>query len=187
MNYIVTNKATAQEVFRYSADAPIEWVGQEFATHDHTAVAGEAQAEQSVTPAVLTKTKFLLRFTADERVGLRTVAKTNPYIEDYMALLDSASEVDLGDPTTTAGVHTLEQFGLLVAGRAAEILETSKPVEAQTSSFGSGQFPVTHRVHGLGEVTLDAGVSTDGIVRLIDGRWSTVDALLALGATLEKV
>ena len=36
--YIVTRKSDGVEVYRYHADAPIEWGGMEFATHDHTAV-----------------------------------------------------------------------------------------------------------------------------------------------------
>lgn len=38
--YIVTSKATGKEVYRYEADAPIEWNGMEFATHDHTEFVG---------------------------------------------------------------------------------------------------------------------------------------------------
>lgn len=34
--YIVTRKADGAEVYRYSADAPIEWTGMGFADHDHT-------------------------------------------------------------------------------------------------------------------------------------------------------
>lgn len=36
--YIVTRKSDGAEVYRYHADAPIEWGGMEFATHDHTAI-----------------------------------------------------------------------------------------------------------------------------------------------------
>jgi hypothetical protein len=35
--YDVVNKETDQKVFFYTADAPIEWVFMEFATHDHVA------------------------------------------------------------------------------------------------------------------------------------------------------
>lgn len=34
--YVVTRKSDGVEIYRYSADAPIEWSGMEFATHDHT-------------------------------------------------------------------------------------------------------------------------------------------------------
>jgi len=40
-----------KEVYRYQADAPIEWNGMEFATHDHTLLP-EAQPEQAaIDPA----------------------------------------------------------------------------------------------------------------------------------------
>ena len=34
--YIVTRKADGAEIYRYNAEAPIEWSGMEFADHDHT-------------------------------------------------------------------------------------------------------------------------------------------------------
>ncbi len=37
--YIVTRKTDGAEIYRYSADAPIEWSGMEFSDHDHTEVA----------------------------------------------------------------------------------------------------------------------------------------------------
>ena len=39
LEYIVTRKTDGAEIYRYSADAPIEWSGMEFADHDHTEVA----------------------------------------------------------------------------------------------------------------------------------------------------
>ena len=33
--YIVTRKTDGAEIYRYNADAPIEWSGMEFADHDH--------------------------------------------------------------------------------------------------------------------------------------------------------
>jgi hypothetical protein len=70
----------------------------------------------------MTRLEFLRRFTGAERVTLRTVAKQNPALEDYMALLDAAQDVNTGDPDTIAGVQFLEAAGLLAAGRAGEIL-----------------------------------------------------------------
>jgi hypothetical protein len=43
-------------------------------------------------------------------------------LEDYMALMELASEIDTSDADTKAGVQMLEAVGLLAAGRAAEIL-----------------------------------------------------------------
>ena len=33
--YIVTRKTDGAEIYRYNAAAPIEWIGMEFAGHDH--------------------------------------------------------------------------------------------------------------------------------------------------------
>ena len=37
--YIVTRKTDGAEIYRYNADAPIEWSGMEFADHDHVEAA----------------------------------------------------------------------------------------------------------------------------------------------------
>lgn len=34
--FIVTEKGTGKEVYRYTSDQPVEWNDMEFATHDHT-------------------------------------------------------------------------------------------------------------------------------------------------------
>lgn len=121
--YAVTRQSDQVEVYRYNADAPIEWNGMEYATHDHIEVA-EPVPDQPAAPTgrTMTRLEFLRRFTGEERITLRTVAKQNPALEDYMALLDAAQDVNTGDADTIAGVQFLEAAGLLAAGRAAEIL-----------------------------------------------------------------
>jgi hypothetical protein len=123
--YAVTTKSTGTLVYQYSADAPIEWSGMEFATHDHTAqpeITPEGDIVGEVTGRVMTKLEFLRRFTQEERVAIRTVAKANVQLEDYMAMIDLAQDIDTADADTKAGVQMLEAVGLLAAGRAAEIL-----------------------------------------------------------------
>lgn len=71
-------------------------------------------------PPVLTRLQMLRRFTRDERVAIRS--STDPVVQDFLSLLEAASEVDLGDTDTIAGVQYLEQQGLIAAGRAAEVL-----------------------------------------------------------------
>lgn len=121
--YSVIRKSDQAEVYRYSADAPIEWNGMEFATHDHIEYVEVVPVVNTpITGRTMTRLEFLRRFTGAERVTLRTVAKTNAGLEDYMALLDAAQDVNTNDPDTVAGVQFLEAAGLLAAGRAAEIL-----------------------------------------------------------------
>lgn len=74
------------------------------------------------TVTVITKLEYLRRFTSQERVTIRTVAKSNPVLEDYLAMLDIAEEINLSDADTVAAVQMLEQAGLIASGRAAEIL-----------------------------------------------------------------
>jgi hypothetical protein len=121
--YIVTRKSDGQEVDRYNADAPIEWSGREFATHDH---APEADAS-GVTDAPIvamtwTKLEYLRRFTQAERIAIRGAAKVVPELEDYLQLLELASEVRSDDPDIASALAMLEGAGLIGAGRAQEIL-----------------------------------------------------------------
>jgi hypothetical protein len=65
---------------------------------------------------------FMQRFTAEERVAIRTAAQSSPAIEDYLQMLNVSEQVDLTHALTVSGVQQLEAAGLIAAGRAAEIL-----------------------------------------------------------------
>lgn len=49
--YIVTRKSDGAEVYRYQNEAPVEWVGMEFATHDHTELAEPPEPQPVEDPA----------------------------------------------------------------------------------------------------------------------------------------
>lgn len=70
----------------------------------------------------ITKQKFKLRFTQDERVLIRETAKTNPVVFDFQDLLDSGSHADLEDIVLITGLNAMEQLALIAEGRANEIL-----------------------------------------------------------------
>jgi len=123
MIFIVTNKATGSEIYRYQADAPIEWSGMGFDTHDHTL----EPADDVITDVVpnsytWSKLEYLRRFTQDERIAIRAAAKQVPQLDDYLELLALASEVRSDDPDIVAALAMLEGAGLIAAGRAQEIL-----------------------------------------------------------------
>ena len=121
--YIVTNKATGAEVYRYSADAPISWAGMEFDTHDHSVLTVEdAVTDVPVVAMTWTKREYLSRFSQAERIAIRTAAKQVPELEDYLELLALATEVRSDDPDVVGALTMLEDAGLIAAGRAAEIL-----------------------------------------------------------------
>lgn len=71
------------------------------------------------TPTI-TPFTFLRRFTAPERVAIR--ASANPYVVDFMDLLNKATEVLQSDPDVQGGMAYLVSLGLLSQARADEIL-----------------------------------------------------------------
>lgn len=117
--YIVQHRESGAVVHAYTADAPTEFVEYPFAQFNHI-----LQKPETVAPAerTITKVAYLRRFTTDERVGIRTAAKTSAVLEDYLALMELAEEVNLDDPDTITAVQMLESVGLIAAGRAAEVL-----------------------------------------------------------------
>ena len=119
-DYIVTRKSDGAEVLRYSADAPVEWAGMSFATHDHTEARTPTAAPSG--PRTMTKLEYLRRFTVDERVAIRAAAEQNAVLADYLQLMELAQDINTGDPDTVAAVTMLEQAGLIAAGRANEVL-----------------------------------------------------------------
>lgn len=78
--------------------------------------------ETKASAAILSKLEYLRRFTSDERVTIRQAAKVTPVLEDYLAMLELADEINTGDADTIAAVNMLEQAGLIEPGRAAEVL-----------------------------------------------------------------
>ena len=135
--YIVTLKATGAVVYRYGADAPVEWAGMEFATHAHTAVV-EPVAPVGVliqASAKITKLAFRNRFTAAEKASIEFAGLDNPAaamparlmaasLRANQADIAAAQHIDLMRPDTRGGVEALEYFGLIAPGRAAVILDT---------------------------------------------------------------
>ena len=123
MIYIVTDKSTGAETYRYQSDEPIEFCGMEFATHDHTEFVEVAVSViEGSFSRVLTKLEYLRRFTTEERVTIRAAAKSEPVLEDYLAMMELADEINTGDADTIAAVQMLEAVGLIGAGRANEVL-----------------------------------------------------------------
>ena len=70
----------------------------------------------------ITHLQFLRRFTGEERAAISALALQNPHIADYMKMLDVAVAIHLNDPDVATGVYALEVAGVIVKGRAIEIL-----------------------------------------------------------------
>lgn len=124
--YNVIRKSDGQQVYRYHADAPVEWDGMEFATHDHIEyVEPVVNPDGSISVPVVqvwTQVEWLRRFDQAERIAIRTAAKVNDVVDDYIRLMDAATEIRSDDPDVIAALTMLEGAGLIGAGRAGEIL-----------------------------------------------------------------
>ena len=132
--FVITRKADSVEVYRYQADAPIEWGGMEFATHDHTPIAEpQPEPEPPPVPVKITKLAFRSRFTQAEKVAIEIASLDDPVapmqqraqaaaLRASQADVAVAQYIDLTRADTRAGVHALETAGLLAQGRADVIL-----------------------------------------------------------------
>ena len=125
MKFIIRNKITGLGVAEYEAAeavAPhkidVAYAGDKFTTYDEDG--SEVQLANSFH--VWTILEFKRRMTQAERVTIRTAAKSNASVEDFMDMLDSAQEVRSDDPDLAAGLQLLEAAGMLAAGRANEII-----------------------------------------------------------------
>lgn len=132
-NWIVTRIADGAVVYRYQADAAIEWQGMEFSTHTHAEELPEVPPEQ-VGLRHITKLAFRNRFTAAEKAAIELAALDVPTapqqvraqaasLRATMKDQEAAQFIDLNRPETRAGVQALEAGGLLAVGRAAVILD----------------------------------------------------------------
>ncbi len=108
MRYLITVDAIPQNIILSDS--------QEVADHCASIVGGVARllADDEIVefpqPEVprettISKSAWLKRWTQAERMGIRTLAKTNPYVEDFLELLNNAPDVvHLDDPDIVAGV-----------------------------------------------------------------------------------
>lgn len=74
---------------------------------------------------IITKLQFLQRFTQEERIAIREAAKTNPYVEDFLELLNAASEVNVEYQPTIDAIDALIGLGLIAAASKPDILALS--------------------------------------------------------------
>lgn len=118
-NWIVEKRLTGEVVYAYGADQATEWPEYPFTEFNHIA---EKIAVVEPTQRTISKLEYLRRFTSEERIAIRQAAKVTPVLEDYLAMLELAQDINLDDVDTVAAVQMLESAGLIAAGRAAEVL-----------------------------------------------------------------
>lgn len=81
-------------------------------------------SSSSVTAsAEMTKLAFLRRFSMEERIAARELAKTDPIMEDGMMLLNLAQDIRVDDPDTVMLVHYMAQQGVINPDRVEDILK----------------------------------------------------------------
>lgn len=128
--YRVTRKSDGALVYRYQAEAPIEWSGMGFVDHDHIEelqeTAPEADTRMFGGRRQLTKLEFLELLGAD-LTSILAAAKQSIDVEAFVLMVTLATPdangcaIDLDDPRMAA-LHQLEQSGVISAGRAEIIL-----------------------------------------------------------------
>lgn len=111
MIFIVTSKTTGAEVYRYEADAPIEWVGMEFATHDHAEPPPAAEPQnEAAAPRRMSKLAFIDRLGDDAYKAILAISRVNLDVEAFVKRFEmttpdpDGTSVDLADRRTIAGV-----------------------------------------------------------------------------------
>ena len=70
----------------------------------------------------MTVLQFLNRFTAIERIAIKSAALTDPALSDYMDMLYQASYVDPDSQEIYGGLYYLSILGLIQQSRISEIL-----------------------------------------------------------------
>lgn len=76
---------------------------------------------------ILSQFEFTQLFTSAERKAIRQQSKSNTDLEDLMAVLNAAQDVNLDLPILISGLAFLVSLGILTAARRDKILTGSAP------------------------------------------------------------
>ena len=77
-------------------------------------------------PTTIAPLAMMNRLTLTEQATMATAAQGNAQVLLWLMKMASATEIDVTDPVTIAGVQAMEAAGLFVAGRAAVVLDLSQ-------------------------------------------------------------
>lgn len=89
----------------------------------------EAVAEPPATPTrtPLTQLQFRLLLTVGERLTVRQIRQANAALDDFLDLMDFASEIDLSNPLTIQGLTYASMLGCFTPERLEMILAGQAP------------------------------------------------------------
>lgn len=121
MIYVVTNKATGDEVTRYAASAPVAGAFP-FADFTHAEFPDDTVPVIAPSLGRISKLAYMDRFADVELAAIYVAAKASLAVEIWLEKFKLAEFIDLSDPRTLAGLQSLEANDLIGPGRALEIL-----------------------------------------------------------------
>ena len=104
------------------------WTGTAWVMRPYVAPLPEPEPEPPYVARDVSRKAFLSRFTDHEgvQIDLASIGATveAAQVRRYLSKVNAAQHIDLNDPETREGVHALEAVGLIVPGRALEILDS---------------------------------------------------------------
>ncbi len=137
----VIDKGTNQLVYSYESEVAIEWDAYPYSQYKHEPKEiTNINPIEVVAPVRITKLAFRNRFTTTEKATLEFAASDDPalpaatrqfkaILRAYLNDVNAATYVDLTRADTKQGVGMLEQYGLIAAGRASQILDLTVKAE----------------------------------------------------------
>ena len=124
----VANRLTGEVVYAYTADAPVEWPGMEYAVHNHTRVIEVVE----VPKRRLTKLELIGRMGEAVFVAIIGMAQQSVEMAAWVEMVRmttpemDGTSIDLDDPRTVAGLNAIEPVlvaqGIVSAGWAAGVV-----------------------------------------------------------------
>ncbi len=130
--YTIVNAGIVGNIVISDAEMDISWVDINGIDHQPaigwaydgtTFSAPEIQADVLKTPIrTLSKLDYMNRFTDTELAVIYTAAKSSVVVEVWLEKFKLATDINLDDARTVAGVQALEAGGLIHEGRSAVIL-----------------------------------------------------------------
>lgn len=113
ITFSVIEKVSGKEVYRYTAEAPIEWFGFGFDTHEHREVVAPIMPAQPVGPRRLTKLEFQELLGDARYMAIKRVAQQREdvalWLDKFNLLTPEAdgTSIDRADPRTRIGLEAL--------------------------------------------------------------------------------
>ena len=121
--FAVHRRPDGVEVYRYTADAPVEWSDCAFADTTHDPVPDTATVVQPPpNPQQWPTLDFLLRFSPTERITARALRATDAMLNDFFSLLDLSDTIHSDDKNTRRGMSYLVVLKVLTPERMLVIL-----------------------------------------------------------------